>query len=343
MNLIWPTHPLPAGKGNRAKSLWWATLLLLEMFAVPFARAQDSYGLVTLRNREFQTIEAKLVGPTSRTMSVSAGAEETVMVAPGKYYCLFHLREFSVNDWSYYKREEEFSVGDVRSQPTPVLVMPHNGVPPGKFITEDEFNKVTVARPAPDSEPEKLLDSGRLTTIDVTVSIKNLYYAKDEEQKKEGLRAAGARLDDFVKRFIIPKLKRQGFRANYLGANLVGPQPGHGLLSIDYDEQEGRRFSRDFPRIGSTVYGVDINCSLKLKHPSVTPATPVWSRWLVAGNDFYVEGDLYANALENLKAKFEETVIDLQNWAPRIPAAPAGAANQANRLPRRRQPRRNRP
>jgi hypothetical protein len=307
-----------------------------QAFKQTETQPQVNYGLVTLQNRGFAAIEAKLIGPTSRTIRLGAGEDETVMVAPGKYYCLFRLQQFGVNVLGfYYEKEEEFTVTDLTSQNTPVLVKPSHWTP-GKSITENEFNEFTVAERVPASDFEKPLDPSRLATIDVTVSIKSLYYANTEEQKKESFRIASSHMNDFVTRLLLPKLVKQGFKVNYLGLDAARKQPDRGLLVIDYDEQQGGTYEWGG---GRTLHGVSIDCALKLMHPSITPGAPVWLRWLTAGNSFRVSAGLYTNALDNLEVTFKDAVIDLHNWAPRSSSAPAGPSNQ-NKVPRRRQPKR---
>lgn len=151
--------------------------------------------------------------------------------------------------------------------------------------------------------------------IDCVLMIKDLFYAKNDDQKKEQTAEVEEYLSKYINNILLPKLISQGFKVKYLGVkNHLPTSTGGGILTIDYNESEGAKY---VSRLGREFQGVRITCLLNLVHPITRRL--IWADRMEITNpglffEFTAPKGLHRNALERLELEFERININLGDW-----------------------------
>ena len=185
-----------------------------------------------------------------------------------------------------------------------------------------EFNAASATAIAPNG-----IDSLRFSNLNLVLVIGELSYGDTPEDKEYQKKFVTARLNEYIRGVLIPKLSRQGFKVKYLG---VRDEVGEDILreptlEIDYGETEGQGYTMYGGYGEPSVFGVVIDCTLLLVHPAIMAEQEVGMQSLKAENEESLKINILADqgavlhnqALRYLRIQLNDLEFDLADWAPR--------------------------
>jgi len=316
--------------------------------AAQAAEAATTTVPVILENKDGRLVEARILGPTQKSVTLDGESKLLMFLAPGKYLCVYRFKEFedvstSSKDGFLYSKSPEFELVVGETSPITITAYPFEIVSPlpplqsrTKPTTAADFNQVISRMSvAGDSSLQAELDRLRFSELDVVADIGDLYQAESDRARATVSRSVALQLNRYITQYLLPKLRQEKFTVKYLGIKPIPETFTKPTLVINYSEDEGRPFTFNYQE---TVYGIFINCTLELHDAELNGKlaarsssdlawikwTPVWQTILrsetvegVKANMMNPTAAFRRDALANLRYSFEDLVLKLDDWKPR--------------------------
>jgi hypothetical protein len=287
---------------------------------------------ITLRNKDGRLLHAKLIGPVTKTVTLDYGTRVLIYLIPGNYRFFYQFEDQKDHTFRY-SASPEFTITDkdeyflVEADPDEIMFPPPELQNRDKEITATVFNEAGQST-APvamgsgsQAYPGGQWDTVRFGEIDVVASIGDLYGADAPRAYSAVSRTVSVYLNRYIGEYLLPKLRKQGFKVTYLGIRTEPDTFSRATLLVLYNEQQGKPYTVDYQR---TDYGVDIDCTLSLRNPRIRTQAPVWEQVLHVSTSDEVKASLLnptsafrQASLIVLRHEFEGLRIYLDDWRPR--------------------------
>jgi hypothetical protein len=285
---------------------------------------------ILLDNTSGRMLNAKLIGPVSKTITLGYSTTVMLMLPPGTYRFFYRFEGDDEGTYLYVKSPDFTLDPKTHSPYFTVIAYPFEVVSPIpepqnriKPISAREFNEAVVSTAAGANQQEfaKQLDGLRFSEIDVIASIGELYEADTDKKWAQTSLIVKPYLNRYIVQNLLPQLRKQGFKPTYLGIKEAPETFSKPTLTISYEESQGDAFTFNYQE---TVYGISIDCWLSLDNPRLKKPDTIWKQRFITGTEAGIRANIMnptpifrRNALVNLGYHFKDMVLALDDWKPK--------------------------